>query len=178
MKSLFGADDPREMPRYFFGPALFIDYATAKRANIGKQNYTVRPRSWYVDVEYECPACKKLFIWTAKEQRIWFEVCRILVDAHPHSCRSCRKEHRRLKELRKEYDEIVAEAASGDPAKRKRVIEIVGMLGENLNPLPEAMRAKAKWFARSSAPEAAERTRRPPSEDIQHEDLGIGEDVP
>ena len=82
-----------------------------------------------------------------------------------------------MKELRKEYDEIVAEAAAGDLVKRKRVVEIIGMLGAHLHPLPEAMKAKAKWFSRSSASEPVTSAGRSPSEDLQQEDLRIGEDV-
>ncbi len=146
---IFGSTDPRKMPMGFFSRALFVDFETAKRGDWTKQNFTVAPRHWYIDAEYECPVCKRLFIWTARLQRQWFEKHRLYVDAQPHLCKPCRRKHSSMKALRQEYDMIVEDAASGDLAKRKRVVEIVASLDAHFTPLPEAMVAKAKWFTRS-----------------------------
>ena len=150
---VFGDTDPKKMPPHFFFGANFLEYDTAIQGDWRKQNITVAPRHWYIDAEYECPICKRLFIWTAKEQRRWFEDYRLYVDAEPQSCRSCRQDHKRMQALRKEYDAILAEAEKGDLKSRARVVEIIGLLGDHLDPMPEGMVQKSKWFERSLARE-------------------------
>lgn len=43
----FGRDDPREMPPHFFYGALRVNYASAVRADVDRQNCAMCPRYWY-----------------------------------------------------------------------------------------------------------------------------------
>jgi hypothetical protein len=86
---LFGEIDPREMPHYFFPGARRIDYSTAVRADITKQNFTVAPRHWYIDVALRCADCGSEFVWKNDEQRDFFETERFPVLSVATLCRRC-----------------------------------------------------------------------------------------
>lgn len=86
---LFGKADPREMPYYFFPGALHIDYSTAARAEITAQDYSVAPRHWYIDATFQCAECGCEFVWSAEEQRVWFETRRISVLSRATRCFDC-----------------------------------------------------------------------------------------
>lgn len=137
---IFGSIDPRKMPKHLFGGAIHLDYGSAIRGNPQKQNYSVCPRHWYIDADFECAGCHREFTWTAREQKAWFEDYYFWIDSHPRLCKSCMANRKRLESLRKEYDSIVAEAQSKSAIDQKRrVIEIVRELESSLTPLPEKM---------------------------------------
>ncbi|MDF1814557.1 MAG: zinc-ribbon domain containing protein [Verrucomicrobiales bacterium] len=146
---IFGETDPEKMPAWFFSNANFVEYGTAEKADWKAQKFTVAPRHWYIDAEYECPVCKRLFIWAAQEQKLWFEEYKIYVDAEPQSCRECRNVHKESQTLRKEYDEIISDAENGDRQKRVRVVEIIELLKKYVAPIPEGMIRKQEWFEKS-----------------------------
>ncbi len=125
----FGNTDPRKMPGHLFHGSIGKDYSSAERADTSKQNYTVCPRYWYIDVSFECQDCKKSFVWLAKEQKLWFEEYGHYVDSQANACRNCRHLRRRRKNLRKEYDQIVGAARDENSQEAKiRVISIVDTL--------------------------------------------------
>src|SRR5687768_11492239 len=131
----FGADDPRKMPTHFFGcfgrGGVRLDYDTAVRADITKQNFTVAPRHWYIDVVVRCADCEQTFVFSAAEQRAWYEEYGFYVDSFPRRCPECRSKMRRLKSLRQEYDARIAEAiASKDVEVKSRMIEVIDSLCE------------------------------------------------
>lgn len=143
----FGDTDPRLMPWHLFFPAIGIDYSTAIRANVQAQNYTVCPRHWYIDVRFRCDDCDSVFLWSAQEQRTWFETYRFYVDSRPKICRDCRAKHRTALELQKEYDALVGSARSGGDAEQKRrIVQIVDELESCLQRLPEKMRETRDIF--------------------------------
>ena len=125
----FGSTDPRKMPDHFFHESLEKDFSSAKRADTSLQNYTVCPRHGYLDVTFVCEDCQSNFTWTAQEQKFWFENLGHLVDSQETCCRRCNDRHRRIKQLRREYDKIITEARLWDFSKPKaRAIEIVDAL--------------------------------------------------
>jgi hypothetical protein len=63
----FGNDDPREMPAHLFSGCLRVNYATAVRADTGKQNCSICPRYWYVDAIFRCDRCGAEFSFSAAE---------------------------------------------------------------------------------------------------------------
>ena len=119
-----------------------MDYATAKRADVEKQNYTVCPRHWYIDAVFVCRDCGQEFVFSADEQFFWYEVKKFYVDSIPRRCAKCRKAERAKLELRKEYDAAIAEALGGgakDELKR-RMIEIVDELEAGEETIAERMK--------------------------------------
>lgn len=154
---LFGNTDPKKMPRHLFWNAVFVDYQTATRANTDKQNYSVCPRHWYIDAHFKCKGCGQEFIWTAGEQKVWFEDYSFWVDSRPRHCRNCRAEQRRLSELKREYDATIAAARNqGTPDQKHRIVEIVSELEQALGRLPEKMIETKRLFERQLAKRAEE----------------------
>jgi hypothetical protein len=146
---IFGSTDPKKMPLHFFGSALHINYSTAMRANIAAQDYTVCPRHWYIDARFRCGACGAQYVWSAEEQKVWFETYRFYVDSRPTLCRDCRAKRRDAVQLRQEYDALVASARSGGTDEQKRrVVEIIDELETYWSSVPEKMRETREVFRR------------------------------
>ncbi len=124
----FGNTNPRKMPKHHFFRALEIYYDTAVRADIAKQDYSVCPRYWYIDATFACEGCGAEFIFSAHEQKFWYEDLRFYVDSKPRNCSACRKKNRRLKSLKQQYDGRIAEAISSQDLSLK--IAVVGILDE------------------------------------------------
>lgn len=142
LKSLdyFGRNDPKQMPSFFFYGAKFIDYKTAIKADISKQNFTVAPRHWYIDCDLDCVKCHREFVWTAREQRVWFEQYQLNVTSRPWRCKACKMEERRLIDLRKEYDATVSAVRDhGTVEQKSRILEIIRELQVALPRLPPRM---------------------------------------
>lgn len=140
MPAFFGEDDPCKLPGHFFYGALHIDYATAVRADISKQDYTVCPRHWYVDAAFRCPRCQQTFVFAAEEQRFWFEQLRFYVDTQAKHCPACRKERRELRDLKKAYDAGIAAALGGkDMQQKSQLLAVLDALEEGGVALPAKM---------------------------------------
>jgi hypothetical protein len=133
----FGSTNPKAMPSHLFHGAVHINYLSAVRANIDKQNYTVCPRHWYLDATFACQDCDALFTWTAEEQRTWFEAYRFYVDSRATRCATCRRNRRLLKALRQEYDRTVGDArAGGSVEEKKKVILLIDQIAELSTTVP------------------------------------------
>jgi DNA-directed RNA polymerase subunit RPC12/RpoP len=140
------------MPRHFFLGSLRIDYASAVRADSSRQNCGVCPRYWYVDTVFQCARCGSQFLFTAEEQRIWYEEYGFWVDAFPKRCVTCRRDLRRLKDLRREYDREVASALElRDLESKKRLADIIDHLYEIGGDLPPRINENRKRLARQIA---------------------------
>ena len=74
--SNFGERDPRKVPVHLFMDALKLDYDSAVRAAITKQDYSVCTRHWYIDAIFKCVDCGSEFLFSAREQQVWYEVRR------------------------------------------------------------------------------------------------------
>ena len=123
---IFGDSDPRKMPRQLFGNSRHLDYATAVRANISQQNFSVCPRHWYVDAELRCSRCDQSFVFSADEQKFWYEDLKFWIDSRPRECVKCRKDLRELKALQQEYDHGIASAMSkGTSVEQKERLVVV-----------------------------------------------------
>jgi len=138
---IFGNTEPKKMPKHFFWGVLDLDYSTAIRADTGAQDYTVCPRQWYIDAHFRCADCGSTFLWSAVEQKAWFETYRFYVDSQPTRCQQCRAKRRDAVQLRKDYDALVAEARTGGSAEQKRrVVLIIDELEDSCRKIPERMR--------------------------------------
>lgn len=146
---VFGDTDPRLMPVHFFGGAVHLDHASAIRADIQKQDYSVAPRHWYLDADFQCATCHQEFTWTASEQKAWFEKYRFWIDCHPRHCKKCRAAKRRLQELRWEYDSTVATTQrNGTCDEKRRIVAIIGELRDALGSVPQKMIDTAELLQR------------------------------
>ncbi len=149
---IFGVTHSKKMPEHFFFGALAVHHQTAVRANVEKQNYSVCPRHWYVDADFNCQRCGRDFTWTAEEQKAWFEDYSFWVDSQPRHCITCRGDIRRLVDLRKEYDATVAAARDrGTLDQKSRIVAIVSELQQAFGKLPEKMTETMGLFQRQVA---------------------------
>ncbi len=146
----FGQRDPRDMPRHLFWDARHIDYATAVRADISKQDFTICPRHWYVDAASRCARCGKSFVFSAAEQKAWYEELKFYVDSLPKRCQACRRELRELKRLRQEYDHDIVAALAGDAPleEKQRLIAVVDALDAGGIKLPDKLLDNRRVLAR------------------------------
>lgn len=127
VNQLGGSHDPRLMPSYFFSGAIKIDYSSAIRADIDMQNYTVFPRHWYVDATFHCARCRNEFVFSAPEQRFWYEELGFWIDSTAKHCSRCRGDLRRLKALQREYDREIKQTIprAVDPARKRRLLQVI-----------------------------------------------------
>ena len=51
-------------------------------------------RGFYKDVPFTCQGCGKADVWTARQQKWWYDVANGYVDATAKYCRSCRRKER------------------------------------------------------------------------------------
>lgn len=160
MFSNFGERDPRMMPTHFFMGHLRLDYDSAIKADTSRQNYTVAPRHWYVDATFRCDRCRGEFQFTAAEQKAWYEGLAFYVDSRAEACRACRRELRRLKSLRQEYDREIAHVLAGkEVAAKVHLASVVDRLLEAGEDLPakvlEHRELLAKQISRLGGPKIA-----------------------
>ncbi len=83
-------------------------------ADPSKQNYSVFPRAYYVDVLRNCRKCERRFIFFAREQRYWFETLRFYVDADCVDCPVCRRDSQVTRRRLRRYSDLLQKAAPSD----------------------------------------------------------------
>lgn len=128
------------MPDYLFRGATHLAHDYAVRADIAKQNDSVCPRHWYVDATICCVGCGNDYIFTADEQRFWYEELRFYVDSFPTRCNHCRRADRELRELRQRYDRDVADALeSHDLTVKRELVAVIDALRDGGIDLPQRM---------------------------------------
>ncbi len=144
--------NPRNMSRHFFRNAKHMDYASAVKAEIQKQNFTVDPRHWCIDATVPCARCKDLFCFSAEEQKRWYEVLGFYVDSFPSHCLGCRCELRKLRATRQEYDRDIACALANDDCDSKvRIVFVIDQLCESDEDLPIKIHENRKVVAKQIA---------------------------
>jgi hypothetical protein len=83
-------------------------------ADPAKQNYSVFPRLYYVDVARTCRSCQRPFIFSAREQRYWFETLHFWIDADCVQCVDCRRESRAVQRRLRRYSDVCARTEASD----------------------------------------------------------------
>ena len=78
-------------------------------ADSSRQNYSVMPRTDYIDVLRKCRDCRRWFVFFAKEQQHWFEQLQFFVDSACLRCAECRRQQRHKKDAQRRYAEMLAE---------------------------------------------------------------------
>ena len=75
-------------------------------ADASKQNYSVFPCEFYVDVLRTCRDCSRPFIFFAREQRYWYETLRFSTDADCVLCSPCRRDARSVRRRLRRYSDL------------------------------------------------------------------------
>lgn len=60
--------------------------------------YIYKPKLFYTDEPFACRDCHKPQVWTAPQQRWWYEHCKGGIRTTAIYCRDCRKKRREQKE--------------------------------------------------------------------------------
>ena len=87
---------------------------TAIAADVSKQNFSMYPRTYYVDILMNCDECKRDFIFFAKEQVHWYEELGFYVDAWCNHCSECRQERQESKRRFAEYSDLIVQHELSD----------------------------------------------------------------
>ena len=74
---------------------------------INDNTYAVPP-DFYYDIKYDCCDCGKTQVWTALEQKRWYEELGKTINSHAIRCQVCRSHINALKEDQKRHMEKVA----------------------------------------------------------------------
>ncbi len=70
-------------------------------AQLAHNNLCVSPPEFYVDRPFVCRDCGSRELWTAKQQKWWYEIAKGRLDSFAVRCRPCRvKERERVAEAR------------------------------------------------------------------------------
>lgn len=97
--------------------------ASGIRANESKQNYSVIPRTEYLDVLCRCRDCQRWFIFFAKEQQYWFEELQFFVDSCCVHCPECRHLRRQRHREEQEFASLQKETQP-TPEQITRLLEL------------------------------------------------------
>ena len=69
------------------------------------------PPDYYVDIEFTCKDCGRQEVWTAKQQKWYYEIAKGSLYAKAVRCRECRNKTKEQKELQRQQ---MAEAEQRD----------------------------------------------------------------
>jgi len=61
-------------------------------------NNTYSPKTFYIDQPFQCVDCGKEEVWTATQQKWYYEVAKGPIHARAIRCRTCRQRQRQAKE--------------------------------------------------------------------------------
>jgi O-acetyl-ADP-ribose deacetylase (regulator of RNase III) len=78
----------------------------------------------YFDVNMHCEDCGCEFVFSAGEQRYWYEELKFWVQSRPKQCAPCRKRRRLKNRLSQEIGQVLAELDPRDPEQLARVAEM------------------------------------------------------
>ena len=69
------------------------------RADFGRQlpNNSYSPKLFYEDMSFTCRDCGVKCVWTAEQQRLWYEEWKGPIQSTAIRCRACREKLRRAK---------------------------------------------------------------------------------
>jgi len=87
-------------------PVLLMGAVAADPEQLRHNNTYGQFPLFYVDRAFSCRDCNQAQLWTAKQQKWWYEVAKGNVYSHAVRCRACR----RVAEARVEAARSVAEA--------------------------------------------------------------------
>jgi hypothetical protein len=74
--------------------AVLVDRSTLDLSHCGLGAPAFLTRGYYLDVPFICASCKSEEVWTASQQKWWYETAKGSVYSGPKLCRICRREAR------------------------------------------------------------------------------------
>jgi len=83
-------------------PADIPEDALPAALELQNPNGTWSPPLFYQDIPFHCHECGKHQVWTATQQRWYYEFAKGPIQAHATRCRPCRKKHREEKQRQRE----------------------------------------------------------------------------
>lgn len=148
----YGETSSKNTASHFFYGFFDLDHDSSVRADISRQNYTVFPRSWYIDATAHCARCKALYCFTAGEQKQWYEELGFYVHSSPSYCLKCRKHNRHKKKLRQEYDRDIKKGLeSNDFDLKIHLAEVIDLLCSFEVELPDRIHHNRHTLAKQIA---------------------------
>ncbi len=70
------------------------------------------PHLFYVDIERRCRSCRRMFVFSAKEQRHWYETLKFFECSTAIDCQNCRRDRRTARKLLASHSEVSKDAQS------------------------------------------------------------------
>ncbi len=71
------------------------------------------PKTFYVDVAFKCSDCGSDEVWTAKQQKWFYEIAKGSLHATAVRCRDCRNRLKDLKELQRQQMQVADDPTDG-----------------------------------------------------------------
>jgi len=137
----------------------------AVRGDVRRQHFCPMchvPRYFYVDQERRCVECGCAFVFSAREQKYWYEELRFHFDSVAVRCPECRRKQRTGKALHAAVARAKSrsEEGPGDPSHALAVAEAIVRLNEHtgkgdLSEAIAAARSAARIVSRDGGPQGA-----------------------
>jgi hypothetical protein len=91
--------DPQEIKRRAGYPSDAVEADLTQQ--VPNHSYSGKPL-YYRDVEFDCADCGRHEVWTATQQKWWYEVAKGSLYTTANRCRACRAVVRAAKERQRE----------------------------------------------------------------------------
>lgn len=102
---------------------LVVGQVEANHAELVHNNTYGDLPLFYIDKAFDCRDCGSPELWTAKQQKWWYEIAKGNINAMAVRCRSCRKkEQLRKAEARKIHLDGIAKKLNADSTKPNKDI--------------------------------------------------------
>ncbi len=102
----------------------------AIKADISKHTYIGSTEHYfYIDNPRKCTSCKKSYVFTASEQKFWYEIARLPTDATPDFCKACRTENVSKKNSQKALMKLLPQLNPEDPEIQENITDLVKAIG-------------------------------------------------
>lgn len=142
----------------------------ACRECLGEENVT-QGRPWlqsftdspphlaYFDKVYGCELCGQRYVFSAQEQRFWYEELKFWVNTRPKQCADCRRLRRTDREAMRTLQQLLSGLDESDPLQLARVAGLylgAGMMRKAFDFLKKAKAVAGSDDERSSVLRTAE----------------------
>jgi hypothetical protein len=87
------------------------------------------PFAAYVDRPFRCEDCGAESVFSAKEQRYWFETIKFLIGVYPKQCAPCRAKRRRRKGASRALADALRRLDPKDPEQLDAIAELYEQIG-------------------------------------------------
>ena len=114
-----------EPGRWFWACDLCLKSGRALRADVTRHNIGLGTSyAAYVDRPFECTDCQSPSVFSASEQKHWFEMLQFLIWVYPKQCAPCRKKRRNVVAAQKALQKALKDL---DPTDAGQLEEIAGL---------------------------------------------------